>query len=75
MLIPTVRDRYPSGPLEGKKASREVLGLLSRKIIPSWARGGLLAEWVGVGRKQAQATRQTRALSVASAQLSRAQRP
>jgi hypothetical protein len=25
-----VGDRYPSGPLEGKKASREALGLLSR---------------------------------------------
>jgi hypothetical protein len=72
-----VGDRYPPGPLEGKKVSREALGLLSRKAIPSWARGGLLAEWADVRRKQAQAqaTRQTRALSVASARLSRAQRP
>jgi hypothetical protein len=43
------------GPLEGKKASREALGLLSRYTIPSWARGGLLAEWADVRRKQAQA--------------------
>jgi hypothetical protein len=72
-----VGDRYPPGPLEGKKASREVLGLLSRKAIHLWARGGLLAEWADVRRKQAQAqsTRQTRALSVAFARLSRAQRP
>jgi hypothetical protein len=33
-----VGDRYPPGPLEGKKASRKALGLLSRKAIPSWAR-------------------------------------
>jgi hypothetical protein len=32
------------GPLEGKKASREALGSLSHKAIPSWARGGLLVE-------------------------------
>jgi hypothetical protein len=72
-----VGDRYPPGPPEGKKASREALGLLSRKAIPSWARGGLLAESAGAGRKQAQvqATRQTRALSVASARLSRVQHP
>jgi hypothetical protein len=56
-----VGDRYPPGPLEGKKASREALGLLSRKAIPSWARGGLLAEWADVGKKriQARTTRQT----------------
>jgi hypothetical protein len=30
-------DRYPPGPLEGKKASREALGLLSREAIPSWS--------------------------------------
>jgi hypothetical protein len=30
-----VGDRYPPGPLEGKKASREALGLLPRKAIPS----------------------------------------
>jgi hypothetical protein len=36
-----VGDRYPPGPLEGKKA----LGLLFCKAIPSWARGGLLVEW------------------------------
>jgi hypothetical protein len=56
------------GPLEGKKASREALGLLSHKAIPSRARGGLLAEWADMGKKQiqAQATRQTRALSTTS---------
>jgi hypothetical protein len=32
-------DRYPLGPLEGKKASRRALGPLFRKAIPSWARG------------------------------------
>jgi hypothetical protein len=40
----SVGDRYPLGQLEGKKASREALGLLSRETIPSWARGVLLAE-------------------------------
>jgi hypothetical protein len=50
-----VGDKYPLGPLEGKKASREALGLLSHKAISSWARVGLLAEWANVGRKQAQA--------------------
>jgi hypothetical protein len=43
---PRVGDGYPPGPLEGKKASRKALGLLSRKAVPSWARGELLAEWV-----------------------------
>jgi hypothetical protein len=33
-------DRYPPGPLEGKKASRKAPGPLLRKAIPSWARGG-----------------------------------
>jgi hypothetical protein len=47
-----VGDRYPPGPLEGKKASREALGLLSREAIPSWARGGLLAEWADVERSR-----------------------
>jgi hypothetical protein len=36
-----VGDRYPPGPLEGKKASRKALGPLFRKAIPSWARGGM----------------------------------
>jgi hypothetical protein len=36
------------GSLEGKKASQKALGLLSRKTIPSWARGGLLVEWADV---------------------------
>jgi hypothetical protein len=40
----SVGDEYPPGPLEGKKASRKVLGLLSRKAIPSWAMGELLVE-------------------------------
>jgi hypothetical protein len=35
-----VGDRYPSGPLEGKKASRKAPGSLLREAIPSWARGG-----------------------------------
>jgi hypothetical protein len=34
-------DRYPPGPLEGKKAPRKALGPLFRKAIPSWARGGM----------------------------------
>lgn len=76
-LLPPVGDRYPPGPLEGKKASREALSLLFRKAIPSWARRGLLAEWADMGKKQiqARATRQTRALSIASVRLSRVQRP
>ena len=32
--------QIPPGPLEGKKASRKAPGLLLRKAIPSWARGG-----------------------------------
>ena len=40
-----VGDRYPPGPLEYKKASREALGLLPCKAIPSWAGTELLAEW------------------------------
>jgi hypothetical protein len=57
----TVGDKYPPGPLEGKKASREALGLLPRKATPSWAGIELLAEWVNTRKKQtqAQATRQT----------------
>jgi hypothetical protein len=53
--------RYPPGPLEGNKASREALGLLSRKAIPSWAGIELLEEWTDTRKKhtQAQATRQT----------------
>jgi hypothetical protein len=46
-----VGDRYPPGPLEGKKASRKALGLLSRKAIPSWARGCLLAELADARKK------------------------
>jgi hypothetical protein len=38
-------DGYPPGPLEGKKASRKALGLLSHKVVPLWARGELLEEW------------------------------
>jgi hypothetical protein len=56
-----VRDRYPPGPLEGKKALREDLGLLPRKATPLWAGIELLAEWADTRKKQtqAQATRQT----------------
>jgi hypothetical protein len=77
LVISECGGRYPPGPLEGKKASREALGLLSRKAIPSWAGIELLAEWTDTRMKQTQAqtTRQTRALSVAFTQLSRAQRP
>jgi hypothetical protein len=46
-----VGDRYPPGPLEGKKASRKALGLLFRKAIPSWARGELLVEWADARKK------------------------
>jgi hypothetical protein len=58
---PTTRARgrcggqISSGPLEGKKASREALGMFSRKAIPSWARRELLAEWDNTGKKQTQA--------------------
>jgi hypothetical protein len=72
-----VGDRYPPGPLEGKEASREALGQLPRKVIPSWAGTELMAEWADMRKKrtQAQATRQTRALSVAPTRLSHVQRP
>jgi hypothetical protein len=48
-----VGDRYPPGPLEGKKASRGALGQLPRKVIPSWDRIELLAEWADPRKKQA----------------------
>ena len=48
-------DRYPPGPLEGKKALRGALGQLPRKAIPSWARSELLAEWADLRKKQTQA--------------------
>jgi hypothetical protein len=35
-----VGDRYPPGPLEGKKASRKAPGPLLHEAIPSLARGG-----------------------------------
>jgi hypothetical protein len=44
-------DKYPPGPLEGKKALREALGLLPRKAIPSWARRELLAKWADTRKK------------------------
>jgi hypothetical protein len=50
-----VGDRCPPGPLQGKKASRKALGLLTRKTIPSWARGELLAEWADAGNEQTRA--------------------
>jgi hypothetical protein len=55
-----VGDRYPPGPLEGKKASRGVSGQLPCKAIPLWAGLELLAEWADLRRQQthAQATRQ-----------------
>jgi hypothetical protein len=46
-----VGDGYPPGPLEGKKATRKVLGLSSRKAIPSWAMGELLVEWADAGKE------------------------
>jgi hypothetical protein len=72
-----VRDRYPPGPLEGKKASRGALGQLPRKAIPSWDGSELLAERANTRKKQTrtQATRQTRALSVAPTRLSRVRHP
>ena len=48
-------DRYPSGPLEGEKASQKALGLLSRKATPSWARGEPLEEWADARKKQTRA--------------------
>jgi hypothetical protein len=50
-----VGDGYPPGPLEGKKASRKASGLLSRKVVPSWARGELMAEWADAGNEQTRA--------------------
>jgi hypothetical protein len=50
-----VGDGYPPGPLEGKKALQKALGLLSHKVVPSWARGELLAEWTDAGNEQTRA--------------------
>jgi hypothetical protein len=50
-----VGDRYPPGPLEGKKVSRGASGQLPRKAIASWAGLELLAEWVDLRRQQTQA--------------------
>ena len=47
--------RYPPGPLEGEKASREASGQLPRKAIPSWAEQKLLAEWANLKRRQTRA--------------------
>jgi len=33
-------------------ALRKALGLLSRKAVPSWARGELLVEWANAKKKQ-----------------------
>jgi hypothetical protein len=41
VVVHAVGDRYPPGPLEGKKASQKASGPLFRKAIPSWARGGM----------------------------------
>jgi hypothetical protein len=49
-----VGDRYPPGPLEGKKALRGALGQLPRKAIPSWAGAELLAGWADPRNKQTQ---------------------
>jgi hypothetical protein len=48
-------DRYPPSPLEGKKASRKALGLLSCNATPLWARGEPLVEWADARRKQTRA--------------------
>jgi hypothetical protein len=55
-----VGDRYPPGPLEGKKASRGALGQLPRKAIPLWVGLELLVERADLRNQhtQAQATRQ-----------------
>jgi hypothetical protein len=55
MFSDTVGDGYPLGPLEGRKAPRKALGLLSRKAVPSWAGEELLAEWADAGKEQTQA--------------------
>jgi hypothetical protein len=46
-----VGDRYPQGPLEGKRSLREASGQLPRKAISSWARQKLLVEWAGPRRR------------------------
>jgi hypothetical protein len=51
----TVGDGYPPGLLEGKKASQKALGLLTRKVVPSWAKGELLVEWADTGNEQTRA--------------------
>jgi hypothetical protein len=55
VVLDVVGDRYPPGPVEGKKASRKALGLLSRKATPSWARGEPLVEWADARKKQTRA--------------------
>jgi hypothetical protein len=40
------------------------LGLLSRKAIPSWVRGELLAEWADAGNEQTRAKAARGVLSV-----------
>jgi hypothetical protein len=72
-----VGDRYPPGPLEGKKASPEVLGLLPRKATPFVGRDRTTG---GVGRHEKEADSGPSNPSDLSAihsvhRLSRVQRP
>jgi hypothetical protein len=54
-----VGDRYPPGPLEGKKALRKAPDPLFRKAIPSWASGGTSSrmDQREIGSTQAHAVR------------------
>jgi hypothetical protein len=65
------------GSTRSQEGLARALGQLPRKAIPSWAGLELLAEWADTRKKQTQiqATRQTRALSVAPARLSRVRHP
>jgi hypothetical protein len=60
-------DKYPLGPLEGKKASRKALGPLFRKAIPSWARGGVSGriDQREIGSTRAQAAQRNQTPSTA----------
>jgi hypothetical protein len=43
-MVFIVGDRYPLGPLEGKKASRGALDQLPREAIPLWVGSELPVE-------------------------------
>jgi hypothetical protein len=70
----SVRGRYPSGPLEGWKASRKTPGPLFHKATPPSARGGISGrvDRCKIGSARAQAAQWIQTLSTTVIRFSRA---